>query len=124
MFMSHIVQVQTEIRDPVAIAAAAARLKLPPPQQGRFKLFTSEAAGWGVSLPNWRYPVVCDTLTGKVEFDNFEGRWGDPAALDKLFQTYAIEKTKIEARRAGHSVTEQPLSDGSVKLIVQVGGAT
>ena len=31
-------------------------------------------------------------------------------------------KTKIEARRQGHSVTEQRLDDGSVKLTVSVGG--
>jgi hypothetical protein len=38
-------------------------------------------------------------------------------------QAYAVEKTKIEARRKGHAVTEQQLADGSIKLTVQVGGA-
>jgi hypothetical protein len=31
-------------------------------------------------------------------------------------------RSKIEARRAGHSVTEQTLDDGSIKLTVHVGG--
>lgn len=35
----------------------------------------------------------------------------------------AVEKAKIEARKKGHSVTEQSLADGSIKLTVQVGGA-
>ena len=35
---------------------------------------------------------------------------------------YAVEKARIEARRQGHSVTEQPLADGSIKLTIQVGG--
>jgi hypothetical protein len=33
----------------------------------------------------------------------------------------AFEKGKNEARRRGHSVTEQPLEDGSVKLTINVG---
>ena len=49
--------------------------------------------------------------------------WGDQADLDKLTQAYAIEKAKIEARKRGHTVTEQPLSDGSVKLTINVGGS-
>ena len=50
-----------------------------------------------------------------MTFDNFGGIWGNPAELDKFLQAYAIEKTKIEARKRGHSVTEQPLSNGGSK---------
>ena len=38
-------------------------------------------------------------------------------------QAYACEKAKIEARRRGHSVVEQPLADGSIRLSIRVGGA-
>ncbi len=48
--------------------------------------------------------------------------WGNPAELQKFLQMYACEKAKIEARRQGHSVTEQSLSDGSIKLTIQVAG--
>ncbi len=34
----------------------------------------------------------------------------------------AVEKARSEARRQGHTVTEQSLADGSIKLVVQVGG--
>ena len=44
------------------------------------------------------------------------------AAVSKFLQAYAVEVTKIEARRAGHTVTEQPLEDGSIKLTLQVNG--
>ena len=37
--MSHIVSVKTEVRDPVAIAAACRRLGLPEPVHGTAKLF-------------------------------------------------------------------------------------
>ena len=36
----------------------------------------------------------------------------------------AVEKAKLEARKKGHSVSEQKLTDGSIKLTIQVGGAT
>ena len=35
----------------------------------------------------------------------------------------AFEKTRLEARKQGCDVLEQPLADGSIKLTVQVGGA-
>jgi hypothetical protein len=35
----------------------------------------------------------------------------------------AVEKARIEALKRGHSVVEQALPDGSVKLTITVGGA-
>jgi len=121
--MSHIVQIQTEVRDPVAVRSACDRLSLPQPTHGTFKLFSSQATGLGVELPEWRYPVVCDTASGQVRYDNYGGRWGKHEQLDRFLQAYAVEKAKVEARKKGHTVTEQPLTDGSIKLTVQVGGA-
>lgn len=121
--MSHIVQIQTEIRDPVALSSACHRLGLPEPVHETVKLFSSEATGYAVRLPQWRYPVVCDLTAGKLAYDNYGGRWGEQRNLDALLQSYAIEKAKLEARRAGHCVTEQPLEDGSVRLSISLGGA-
>ena len=120
--MSHIVEIETEIRDPVAIQAACQRLNLPEPVFGEVKLFSTSASGWAVQLPDWRYPVVCDVNTAKIAYDNYEGRWGDPQQLHRFQQSYAVEKAKIEARKKGHSVFEQPLTDGSIKLTIQMGG--
>jgi len=122
-FMSHIVEIKTEIRDPVAIHAACQRLSLPEPVFGETRLFSSSATGWAVSLPEWQYPVVCDVNTAKIAYDNYEGRRGDPRQLDRFLQSYAVEKARLEARRKGHTVFEQPLSDGSIKLTIDVGGA-
>ncbi|QDT86347.1 DUF1257 domain-containing protein [Gimesia chilikensis] len=121
--MSHIVQIQTELRDPAAIRTACQRLQLPPPVQGEFQLFNSTAAGWAVQLRNWRYPVVCNVKTAQLAYDNFEGRWGDRLELDHFLQGYAVEKAKLEARKQGHAVREQPLENGSIILSIQVGGA-
>lgn len=121
--MSHVVQIQTEIRDPVAIRAACGRLSLPEPVFGETKLFSTSAVGWAVRLPEWRYPLVCDVNTAKIAFDNYEGRWGDPKQLDRFLQGYAVEKARIESRLKGHTMTEQSMADGSIKLTIQVGGA-
>lgn len=120
--MSHVVEIRTEVRDPAAVHAACARLKLKPPITGTAKLFAESAAGLIVELSEWRYPVVFDLTTGSVKFDNYHGHWGNPAQFDKFLQSYAVEKTKLAARRQGHSVAEQTLSDGSIKLTIAVGG--
>jgi len=121
--MSHIVTIRTEIRDPTALAAACRRLGLAEPVQGKARLFTSEAEGLIVQLPDWRYPVVVDTASRQIHYDNFNQQWGKQCELDRLLQAYGVEKAKLEARRTGHTVTETPLQDGSIKLTIQVGGA-
>src|SRR5258708_3941491 len=119
--VSHIVQIRTEVRDPDAVASACRRLGLPEPVHGTAKLYESEATGLLVRLPDWNYPVVLDLATGQVRFDNYGGLWGDQKHLDGFLQRYAVEKAGIEARRRGHSVVEQALTDGSIKLTVTVG---
>jgi len=76
-----------------------------------------------VQLPDWRYPVVADVNTGTLAYDNYNGRWGEQQQLDRFMQGYAVEAATLEARRKGHSVVEQSLTDGSIKLTVSVGGA-
>ena len=120
--MSHIVQIQTQVRDATAVAAACRRLGLPPPIQQTAKLFTSTETGLTVKLPGWTYPVVFDVATGGVKFDNFNGRWGQQQELDRFLQAYVCERAKIEARKKGHTVSEQTLADGSIKLTIQVAG--
>jgi hypothetical protein len=121
--VSHIVEIVTEVRDPAAIRAACQRLTLPPPVHGTTRLFSGEATGWAVRLRDWRYPVVCDTESGKVHYDNYNGAWGNESRLHRFLQIYTVEKTRIESRRQGYSMTEQMLADGSVRLTVAVGGA-
>ncbi len=73
--MSHIVSINTKVHDLVAVASACHRLGLAAPVQGTARLFSGEATGLLVRLPNWSYPAVIDTQTGTVKFDNFEGHW-------------------------------------------------
>lgn len=121
--MSHIVTIKTQLRDPVALASACQRLGHEAPVQGTAQLYSESATGWIVQLPDWLYPVVVQPESGEAHYDNYGGSWGNPAELDKLLQAYAVEKAKIEARRAGTNVTEQALPNGSIRLTVQIGGA-
>jgi len=121
--VSHIVEIQTEVRDASAVRAACQRLRLPPPVQGTHALFSGEALGLAVQLPDWKYPAVCQLETGQIQYDNYGERWGEQQHLDAFLQAYAVEKAKAESRRKGHHCAEQQLSDGSVKLTINVGGA-
>lgn len=123
--MSHIVTVQTRIRDVQALGQACEKLGLEPPILGKAKLYLTDAEGWKVKLTDWYYPIVVHPETGELFYDNYGGHWGDIARLHQLLQTYAVEKTRIEARRKGHRLIEQPLEDGSIRLTLQMysGGA-
>ena len=121
--MSHIVRIKTRIIDAAALAAACQRLGLNAPVPGTATLFAGQqATGLIVNLPGWTYPVVADIVTGEVQFDHYNQAWGKQVELDRLLQAYAVEKTRVEARRMGHSLSEQRLSDGSIKLTLQVTG--
>jgi hypothetical protein len=119
--LSHIVEIKTQLKDAAAVRAGCNRLRLPPPVQGKHRLFSGEMTGLGVQLPDWRYVVVCDLPSGQLKYDNYNGRWGEQRHLDAFLQAYTVEKASIEARRKGHSVTESQLADGSVKLTINVG---
>ena len=79
--MSHIVSIKTEVRDPVAVAAACRRLGLPEPVHGTAKLFEGEATGLLVRLPGWLYPVVVrHRHRRRSQFDNYDGSLGPAGA--------------------------------------------
>ena len=122
--MSHIVEIKTEIRDEQAVRAACVRLKLAAPERKTVRLFSATETGLCVELPGWRYPVVCNVLTGELRFDNYNGHWGPQAELNKFLQAYAVEKAKNEARKKGHLAYETAQEDGSIKVTVHVRGAT
>ena len=121
--MSHIVTVQTRVTDTVAVTAACQRLGLAPPTQGTARLFSGETSGLLVQFPDWRYPVVIDTTSGAVRFDDYGGAWGARADFDRFLQAYAVEVVRREARKKGYSVSEQTLQDGSIKVQILQGGS-
>ena len=90
--------------------------------QGTAHLFSGDATGLIVQLPDWQYPAVIETRSGTLKYDNFNGEWGEKIQLDRFLQMYAVEVTKLESRKKGYQVSEQQLQDGSIKLQVIEGG--
>ena len=121
--MSHIVQIETQIKDEQAVRAACTRLQLTAPEHKTVRLFNATATGLCVELPGWQYPVVANLQTGSLQYDNYNGHWGEQARLNAFLQSYAVEKAKIEARKKGHTCSETRLQDGSIRVTVLVGGA-
>jgi hypothetical protein len=119
--MSHIVTITTKVRDPVAVTHACRRLGLDLPVHGTAMLFSGEATGMIVRLPGWEYPIVADIANGAVRYDNYNGQWGEQRHLDRFLQMYSVEKARLEARKKGYFVTEENLTDGSVKLRIREG---
>jgi hypothetical protein len=92
--LSHLVQVETEVRDPAAVQAACRRLGLPEPVQGTAQLFSGAATCLVVRLPDWLYSIVCDTASGTLAYDNYAGAWGRPEHLGRFLQAYGLEKAR------------------------------
>ncbi len=57
--MSHVVTIETKLKDAAAIHAACVRLKLPEPKKESVKFFDgAEHAGLAVRPPGFVYPIV------------------------------------------------------------------
>jgi hypothetical protein len=121
--LSHIVTIRAEVRDPTAVAAACRRLALPAPAMGTAQLYSGQAEGLLVRLPDWMYPIVIDPSTGTVRYDNYGGVWGNEQHLHRFVQAYVVERSRIEARKKNFVMTEQSLADGSIMVEIEVGGA-
>jgi len=119
--MSHIVTVRSQIKDFAAVEAACRRLGIAQPTHGKATLYSGQVEGLIVSLPGWTYPVVINTTTGEVKYDNYEGAWGEQRHLDAFLQMYSVEKAKLEARAQGYTVSEQTLQNGSIRLQINQG---
>jgi hypothetical protein len=120
--ISHVVTIQTQIKDIEAVRSACKRLALAPPEIGTAKLYSAQSTGIIVKLKGWVYPIVIDPQAGSIAFDNYEGDWGHPKRLEEFRQAYAIAKATIEARKKGHTVVESRLANGSVKLTITTSG--
>jgi hypothetical protein len=120
--LSHIVTIKTEVRDQAAVAAACRRLNLPEPVEGTVQLYSGQASGLLVHLTDWLYPVVIDTASGAIRYDNYGGCWGAEEHLHRFLQTYTVERARIEARKKNYATTEQSLADGSILVEIEVGG--
>jgi hypothetical protein len=119
--MSHTVTIKTQFRDEAAINAACQEMGIELPVHGKGDLFSADSKqleGLIVKLPGWRFPVIINTSTGEASYDDYQGRWGDVAHLNRFRQLYATHKATIEAQRKGWLVQRTQASNGTIKLQV------
>jgi len=69
--------------------------------EGRsFKFFSGVAAGTGIQLENWQYPLVIDH-NGSILYDNYSGKWGNIEQLHELIDRYQVTRAKKVAEELG-----------------------
>lgn len=117
--MSHTSEVATKIKDLNAIKLACKEMGLAEPKEETVELFDRKIyTGITVRLKGWQYPVVIDTKSGQLHYDNYKGRWGNQAELNKLTQLYGVAKATIIARSKGYQIQRSVLSNGTIRLSV------
>lgn len=120
--MSHTMNINLEIRDKEALAAACERLGLNILNGDLHSLYSSKEKGIGIMLPGWNYPLVIKE-NGTVTYDNYNGSWGNIDELNKLIAYYGLEKAKLEAQKQGYSVMENfNEQTQELELEIEIGG--
>lgn len=121
--MSHIVTAAVEIKNEKALDRAIRKRGEQVGLQDKgtkvHELYGGQRVeGRGVQLRDWRHPVVIDTKTGKVSYDNYNGAWGKEEELDKLVQAYAAETQILAAEMDGTFClhNESVLANGDMVL--------
>ncbi len=123
--MSHTTAVTTDFKNKPALAKACERIgakidtavKSVRLYQGQTPCDTS------VQLKGWDYPLAVNTTTGKVQFDNYNGAWGNIKEFQNLRQEYSVavveqEQSVQEMLNQGWSLERQPLPNGDIKLML------
>jgi len=107
--LSHIVTIQTKVHDPAAVTACLPASRFVCACAWHYPASSVEKATGSDRQASWlEYPAVIDVLTGLCVTTNFNGHWGDQQQLNRFLQSYAVEKTKLEARKP---VTRSPSSN-------------
>lgn len=111
--MSHLVTIQTEIRNTRAAQLAAARAG------GTIHNLATGDQTFNIALPGAYGHLSADTRTGKMSLDS--DNLHNPrtkAAVDRFLDYYAAELIKLTAAAEGQTVLETELPDGSIRLEV------
>lgn len=119
--MSHKTEVKTQFTNLEAIKKTCEELGFRFEETKHVQLFQSGPEGSintvaAVHIPGWRYPVAIRE-DGTAAYDNYEGRWGEEAQLDKFRQKYAENVTLQHAERSGYRVLYRGTTlDGKLQL--------
>ena len=116
--MSHIITLETKLKDPDALKRACDALGVTIEENTTIRLFQASRSGSAISLPGWRYPIVVDS-EGTVHYDNYGGRWGDIKHLGELVQEYTAQVVEAQAFNDGLYSWRESREDGT--LVITVG---
>ena len=120
--MSHFTSITTQIKDPVALAAACKELCLPFVANAISRGYGNQTlkADYVIKCPG-RYDIACNKVAdGTYEFTT--DWWaGDVAKVvgkgyQRLLQLYGVHKTTAAARARGYSVSRETQKNGEIKL--------
>jgi len=117
--MSHLTTVKGEVRSRETLERACERLG-----QGQTKAFGKprylfdyhlaagrRVTGQAVQLPGWYKPVVFDTETGEIHYDNYNGNWGNIEELHKFLDEYQLQAVMDVAQEQGHQLEVRRTED-------------
>lgn len=97
--MSHTVTCEIDIRDREAFAAVARAMGAEILGEGVHSLFESHEAGLGIKLDGWLFPIVLGEKG--LKFDDYGGKWGNPADIGALTERYALSVARKAAEAQG-----------------------
>jgi len=122
--MSHFVTIETLIKDITALKAACRELGLNVQQNAEARGYAANRQhGDFVITLNGPYDIAVNRKqdgTFGLTADWWQGHVAKEVGTNftKLMKLYSVHKVLIEAKRKGHTVRRQNLTDGSVKLTV------
>lgn len=120
--MSHIIQVETVVKDREMFAKAARALGYTVVGEGVYQMYSGTVRGLAIQIPNWRYALVVDA-EGSISYDNYGGRWGETKDLHELTQTYAQNEVERQMRIDGLDMLDTYTEDdGTIVLEINAGG--
>jgi hypothetical protein len=123
--MSHIAKIELEVKDLGVLSQACTRLGLQlQREQKTFKWYGQDATcDHAIRIPGATYEIGIVHKDGRYELQCDYYDAGIEKAIGRqgglLKQGYAIEKTKLEARRKGYTVLEKKTETG-IRLHVRM----
>ena len=119
--MSHLVQIEVELKNQRSVVKACERLEWKCEVNSSTIFYDgSKVSGVVVSPPNWRFPCVVQE-DGRIAADTFGTSWGNPKDLDKLKQYYSLEEATATLAAQGIYAREYLNEvDQSVTLVAEV----
>lgn len=119
--MSHIVKVKTTIKNNECLRLACTQVGASAPEEGTCTIYGTTYTGVYFKLPGWRYPV-CISNNGVLNFDNYQGSWGDKRVLDELLQRYTTNvSVRNLVRTQGARMQGQPtMVNGKLRTVMVI----